>query len=646
MLVIFRLCSGQVVLSMASAVKELVENALDSGATNIEIKFQEYGSKVIEVIDNGKGVTEENFAALTLKHHTSKIMGFEDVSFVTTFGFRGEALSSLCAVSRLSITTRHQSSETGTRLDYDHNGAITYRETYPRHIGTSVKLTELFCTMPVRLKEFHRNLKKEFSKMVHHLHAYCLISTGVRITCININDKGKRSTIFNTGGHDKIVNHICEIFGASQITSLKEIHWSNREPFAEILADFYLTESNCANKFQMYTLDGYISTCEHGKGRNVPDRQFFFINNRPCDIAKASKLVNEIYHQFNRHQYPFVMLNIKTESLENVDVNVTPDKRLIFLESEKLLLATIKSCLLESFGNIPSTYACSTVLPSATKPDTTSSTTKLEPQNISDGQRLENIEYTNKSSISIGKLRAMFGGNGSSGTLKGKSCSNKRLKRTFTDSFEAKQPSISQLWNVTSLTNPTYKSFRETKVITDSNEPHFYDKPSVKEDITNYSQASNNLDIENAQQIIAEKGDYFMEETSSNQKLASLEDWEVAVADDVKAKTNSKSARNEVIAKFSIKKAQSDMKSKVTNGITLRKENYSTRFLAQIDPNENGVAEDELKKEIKKDDFLKMKIFGQFNRGFIIAGLKDDLFIIDQHASDEKVCSLMYRKYE
>ena len=101
---VHRLCSGQVILSMAIAVKEIVENALDAGATNIEVKLQEYGSKLIEVNDNGKGVTKENFEALTLKHHTSKISGFEDVSFVSTFGFRGEALSSLCAVSKMSIT--------------------------------------------------------------------------------------------------------------------------------------------------------------------------------------------------------------------------------------------------------------------------------------------------------------------------------------------------------------------------------------------------------------------------------------------------------------------------------------------------------------------------------------------------------------
>ena len=110
--------------------------------------------------------------------------------------------------------------------------------------------------MPVRLKEFQRNVKKEFNKMVHNLNAYCLISTGVRITCINTTEKGKRSTVISTGGHDQITSHICEIFGAAQNTTLKEMKWSNREPFKDILSDFYLTEKNCSNQLKMYTLYG------------------------------------------------------------------------------------------------------------------------------------------------------------------------------------------------------------------------------------------------------------------------------------------------------------------------------------------------------------------------------------------------------
>ena len=102
-----------------------------------------------------------------LKHHTSKLSQFSDLDDVSTFGFRGEALSSLCALTDgMSVTTRHSSQAVGTKIHFDNNGAICRQESAPRKIGTDVKVTSIFSTMPVRLKEFERNLKREFAKMI------------------------------------------------------------------------------------------------------------------------------------------------------------------------------------------------------------------------------------------------------------------------------------------------------------------------------------------------------------------------------------------------------------------------------------------------------------------------------------------------
>ena len=95
---VHQLCSGQVILSLATAVKELVENSIDAGATNIEIKLKEFGIESIEVHDNGSGIEEKDFEAIATKHCTSKLIDFSDLTMIETFGFRGEALSSLCAV--------------------------------------------------------------------------------------------------------------------------------------------------------------------------------------------------------------------------------------------------------------------------------------------------------------------------------------------------------------------------------------------------------------------------------------------------------------------------------------------------------------------------------------------------------------------
>ncbi|XP_046563090.1 mismatch repair endonuclease PMS2-like [Haliotis rubra] len=194
---VHRICSGQVVLTLAIAVKELVENSVDARATSVEVKLKEYGSESIEVSDNGTGVEEKNFEGLTLKHHTSKLQDFGDLVGVETFGFRGEALSSLCALSKLCVVTRHEDASVGTRLEFDHHGKICSRAPCPRQKGMTVILQNLFSTLPVRHREFQRSLKKEFAKMIQVLNAYCLVTTGVRISCTNQAGKGSLDNATN-----------------------------------------------------------------------------------------------------------------------------------------------------------------------------------------------------------------------------------------------------------------------------------------------------------------------------------------------------------------------------------------------------------------------------------------------------------------
>lgn len=117
---IARICSGQVVVDLPTAVKELVENALDAKAGHVEVKLKESGWESIEVSDNGSGISPKDYQALTLKYHTSKISGFADLRGVSSFGFRGEALSSLCEISgSFEVTTRTANQDMGVRLKYD-----------------------------------------------------------------------------------------------------------------------------------------------------------------------------------------------------------------------------------------------------------------------------------------------------------------------------------------------------------------------------------------------------------------------------------------------------------------------------------------------------------------------------------------------
>lgn len=121
-----------------------------------------------------------SFFLSALKHYTSKIRHFDDLVNLETLGFRGEALSSLCALSNLVVTTKHISAQFGVKLTYDQNGKIAEKSTVAREQGTTVTLTNLFSTLPVRRKEFMKNLKREFGKMCQMLYAYCLVSKGIK----------------------------------------------------------------------------------------------------------------------------------------------------------------------------------------------------------------------------------------------------------------------------------------------------------------------------------------------------------------------------------------------------------------------------------------------------------------------------------
>ncbi|XP_048723235.2 mismatch repair endonuclease PMS2 isoform X2 [Caretta caretta] len=343
---VHQICSGQVVLNLATAVKELVENSVDAGATNIDLKLKDYGTDLIEVSDNGCGVEEENFEGLTLKYYTSKIQDFSDLMHVGTFGFRGEALSSLCALSDVTIFTCHKSAKVGTRLVFDHNGKITQKTPYPRQQGTTVSVQQLFYTLPVRHKEFQRNIKKEYAKMVQILQAYCIISTGVRINCTNQVGQGKKHSVVCTTGSCSLKENIGAIFGQKQLQSL--IPFVQLPPSEAVCEEYGLNSTDTPQN--LYSITGFVSHCDHGVGRSTTERQFFFVNQRPCDQSKISKVVNEVYHMYNKHQYPFIVLNICVDS-ECVDINVTPDKRQILLQQEKVLLAILKTSLVGMFGS-------------------------------------------------------------------------------------------------------------------------------------------------------------------------------------------------------------------------------------------------------------------------------------------------------
>ncbi|XP_033253838.1 mismatch repair endonuclease PMS2-like isoform X2 [Drosophila miranda] len=271
----------------------------------------------------------------------------------------------------MAIQTRHQSTDVGLKVELDHDGKIKKRSPCARAVGTT--LTNLFSTLPVRRRDFTRNIKKEFAKMCQILQAYCLVTKGVRIIiiCSNQTPKGAKTVVLQTHGAQDVLANISAIFGARQgadIVPLKSPFekgqlsevglWAELESSADA-DDTTCTQFSAEDVERLnqadFRLEGYISSCRHGEGRSSRDRQFFFVNARPCDPKNIAKVINETYHRYNVQQQPFIYLNIIT-ARSDVDVNLTPDKRQLLLNNERILLLALKKSLLETFGQTPSTF--------------------------------------------------------------------------------------------------------------------------------------------------------------------------------------------------------------------------------------------------------------------------------------------------
>ncbi|KAH6766380.1 DNA mismatch repair protein [Perilla frutescens var. hirtella] len=337
--VVHRICAGQVILDLSSAVKELVENSLDAGSTSIEIALKEYGMDSFQVIDNGSGISPQNFKVLALKHHTSKLLDFPDLQLLTTFGFRGEALSSLCALGEVTVETRTLDEVVATHLTYDHKGIMTAERKTARQVGTTITVKKLFSNLPVRSKEFRRNIRKEYAKLISLLNAYALIAKGVRIVCTNTTGKNVRSVVLKTQGNGSLKENIITVFGSSTFSCL--------EPLTLSMSDGRMVE-------------GFVSKPGYGSGRNIGDRQFFFVNGRPVDMPKVGKLVNELYRGANSKQYPIAIMNFSVPT-RAYDVNVTPDKRKIFFSDESSILQSLRESLEKIYSSDEASYSVNKV---------------------------------------------------------------------------------------------------------------------------------------------------------------------------------------------------------------------------------------------------------------------------------------------
>ncbi|KAL1608517.1 ATP-binding mismatch repair protein [Paraconiothyrium brasiliense] len=343
--------SGQVIVDLISVCKELVENSIDAGATSIEVRFKNNGLDAIEVQDNGLGIAPEDYETIALKHYTSKLSTYDDLSSLQTFGFRGEALSSLCALSKFYIITARASDEPkGTKLEFEQSGKLKGTSVVAAKQGTTVVVETLFHNLPVRRKELEKNVKREYSKVLELLQAYACIRTGVKFNISNQIAKGKKAVSFSTNANTSTKENLANVFGAKALLALipldlhLEMNSSNHTGATQRVRN----SSTQEEESHAVKIIGHISRPVVGEGRGLPDRQMFFVNSRPCHLPQVRKAFNEVYKSYNMSQSPFVFADIQLDT-NAYDVNVSPDKRTIMLHDQAALLESLRDALAELF---------------------------------------------------------------------------------------------------------------------------------------------------------------------------------------------------------------------------------------------------------------------------------------------------------
>lgn len=316
-----KIAAGEVIERPSSVVKELVENSLDAGASEIKVELLAGGKRLIRVTDDGTGMSREDALICFERHSTSKIESVEDLNAISTLGFRGEALPSISAVSRLILKTSE--GKKGTLIEREGEKVLCVQDTgFPR--GTSVEVKDLFFNLPPRQK-FLRSEKSELSSIVKSMTGVCLAFPGVRFSL----NHAKRE-IFHCPAVESLKERIFQIYGKSSIENLIEI---------DFLED----------KMRLF---GYVSAPT--SGRSDRRRQLFYVNGRPVKDKILQTALNQAYGGFlEKDRFAEAFLFFSCPHSE-VDVNVHPTKAEVRFRNTQavfhFVFSSIRQALLKQQG--------------------------------------------------------------------------------------------------------------------------------------------------------------------------------------------------------------------------------------------------------------------------------------------------------
>lgn len=308
-----QIAAGEVIQRPASAVKELLENAVDAGASEIKLIIQDAGKSLIQVIDNGSGMSETDARMCFERHATSKIKNIEDLFHIRTMGFRGEALASIAAVAQVELKTKKQDNETGVYIEVE-NSVVKKQEPVAASNGTSIAMKNLFFNVPAR-----RNfLKSNAAELRHIVDEFTRVALSFPGIFFSLSSNGQEIFHLEAGSlKQRIVQLLGNNYNAKLVTVKEETDYMN-----------------------IYGFVGKPETAKKTRGD-----QYFFVNNRFIKSAYLNHAVMNAYQEMiASDSFPMYVLFIDLDPTQ-VDVNVHPTKQEIKFEDEKIVYAFVQAAV-------------------------------------------------------------------------------------------------------------------------------------------------------------------------------------------------------------------------------------------------------------------------------------------------------------
>jgi len=320
-----QIAAGEVIQRPASAVKELLENAVDAGATEIKLILQDSGKALVQVIDNGSGMSDTDARMSFERHATSKIQTIDDLFHIRTMGFRGEALASIAAVAQVELKTKRADDDAGTYIEIE-NSLVKRQELIAMANGTSIAMKNLFFNVPAR-----RNfLKSNAAEMRHIVDEFTRVALSFPQIFFSLIANGQQVFHLEAGSlKQRIIQLLGHTYNAKLVSVKEETDYMN-----------------------IYGFVGKPETAKKTRGD-----QYFFVNNRFIKSAYLNHAVMNAYQQMIAgDSFPMYVLFIDLEPTQ-VDVNVHPTKQEIKFEDEKIVYAFVQAAVKHALAQFSVTPA-------------------------------------------------------------------------------------------------------------------------------------------------------------------------------------------------------------------------------------------------------------------------------------------------